>query len=190
MPAKFRAILLLGLVTALAGLFIFLSNGDPPEERGISRKKHDPNSGHPTAAAGLTDEALPSKSKPRSPTPKISKARTLALLETPIPGQVEFPEHTLPERVAAINQWIRKAGIHDEQLRMAVEVRTAASPFGLNGVFERLALQDPTPATILKYTAGRTRLCFHIRAGVVEFVDATFTNPSEDGPVGDDPFAE
>ena len=190
MPAKFRAILLIGLVAGLIGLLNFLGKGEPIEERGISRKERDPNSGHPTAAAGLTDEALPSKSKTRSPTQKISKARTLAILETTIPGTVEFPEQTLSQRVAAINRLLEQAGIPSDQLSVAVEARTAEAPFASHGVFESLSLQDPTPATILKYTAGRTRLCYRLSAGLVEFADATFPDPLQDLPGGDDPFAE
>jgi len=190
MPAKFQAIPLIGLVSGLAGLFIFLSKGDPTEEHGLSRKERSPTTGHPTAAAGLTDEALPSKSKPRSPTPKISKARTLALLETPIPGPVEFPEQTLSQRVAAINRLLEQAGIPRDQLSMAVEAQTAETLFASNVVFESFTLQDPTPATILKHTAGRTRLYYRLRAGLVEFADATFADPLLDLPDGDDPFAE
>lgn len=190
MPNRSHAILLIGLVAALAGLFIFLSKGDPTEVRTIPPKASDPTTGHPTAAAGLTDEALPSKSKPRSPTPKISKARTRALLETPIAGSVEFPEQTLSQRVAAINRLLEQAGIPSDQLSVAVEARTAEAPFASHGVFESLSLQDPTPATILKYTAGSTRLCYRLRAGLVEFAHATFPDPLQDLPDGDDPFAE
>ena len=125
MPAKFQAILLIGLVSGVAGLFIFLSNGDPTKEHGLSRTASDPNTGHPTELAEPTDESLPAKSKPRSPTPKISKARTLALLEPPIAGPVEFPEQTVLERIEAINEWIEESGIPREELRILVEPASA-----------------------------------------------------------------
>ncbi len=168
MPAKSHAILLIGMACGLAGLFIFLGKGDPTEERRISRKEHDPNSGHPTAAAGLTDEALPSKSKPRSPTPKISKARTLALLETPIPGQVKFPEQTLPERVETLNQILATAGISADEVRIEVH---PSFEVGRQFVCPELISTDSTPLQMLQYITGITRMCFHTEAGVVYFYD-------------------
>ena len=172
MPAKFRAILLIGLVAGLIGLLNFLGKGEPIEERGISRKERDPNSGHPTTAAGLTAEALPSKSKPRSPTPKISKARTLALLETPIPGQVKFPEQTLPERVETLNQILATAGIRADEVRIEVH---PSFEVGRQFVCPEMISTDSTPHQMLQYITGRTRMCLHAEAGVVYLYDCTKT---------------
>jgi hypothetical protein len=183
MPSRSRAILVLGLFSVLAGLFIFLDKGDPTGERGIPPKARDPNTGHPTPAADSTDETLPPKSKPRSPTSKISKARTLALLQTPIPGPVEFPEQTLAERVSAINQWLEQAGIARDQLRIAVEARTA--PRNLNLLLERFAVEDETPSTVLKYTAGSTRLYFLVYAGTVEFAEVNLVPLRPDQPAAE-----
>jgi hypothetical protein len=183
MPTKIHAILVIGLVAALAGLFIFLSRSDPTEEHGLSRKELDPSTGHPTAAAKLFGEALPSKSQPRSPTQNITKVRTLALLKTPIPGPVEFPEQTLAERVAAINQWLEQAGLPHDQLRIAVEARSA--PRNLNLLLKPFTVEDETPSTALKYTTGRTRLYFVVHAGIVEFTDVSLSPPRMDQPAAE-----
>jgi hypothetical protein len=190
MPAKSRSILLIGLVASLAGLFIFLlSQRNPTEEHGIWRKEPDPNAGHPTDTAEPTDdEALSSKSKPRSPTPEVSKAKTLALLKTPIPGPVEFPEQTLAERVTAINQWLERAGVPGHQLRVAVEARSA--PRNLNLLLEPFAVEDETPSTVLKYTAGSTRLYFIVHAGLAEFAEVSLPPTRPDQPAAEAPATE
>jgi hypothetical protein len=172
MPNRSHAILFIGLISGLAGLFIFLSRVDPTEEHGLSRKEGDPSSGHPTAAAGLTDEALPSKSNPRSPPPKISKARTLALLETPIAGPVEFPAQALPERVETLNRILAAAGISADEARIEVHPSFAV---GMQFVCPELILTDSTPKQMLQYITGSTRMCFHAEAGVVYFYDCAKT---------------
>jgi hypothetical protein len=188
MPTKIRAILVIGLVAALAGRFIFLRKGDPTEEHGLAQKEFDPSIGHPTAAANPYEEAIPSKSRPRSPTQNITKARTLALLKTPIPGPVEFPEQTLAERVAAINQWLQQAGLSHDQLRVAVEARSA--PRNLNLLLEPFAVEDETPSTVLRYTTGRTRLYFVVHAGIVEFTDVAFAPHRPDQPAAEPAVTE
>lgn len=172
--AESRAILLGGLVSGVAGMFTYLGKGDPTKEHGISRNERDP-----TAAADPTDETLASS----SPTSKISKARTLALLETPIPGPVEFPEQTLAERVTDINQWLEAAGVPGDQLRVAVEARTA--PRNLNLLLEQFEVEDETPSTVLKYTAGRTRLYFLVYAGTVEFAEVNLAPLRPDQPAAE-----
>ena len=168
MPNRSHAILLIGLISGVAGLLIFLSTGDPTEVHGLSRKEREPSTGHPTIGAELTDEALPSKSKPRSPTPKASKARTRALLETPIPGQVKFPEQTLPERVETLNQILAAAGISADEVRFEVH---PSFEVGMQFVCHEMISTDSTPMQMLQYITGRTRMCFHTEAGVVYFYD-------------------
>lgn len=120
-----RLTLAVGLLAALAGLFVFFHNEPRPGDRTDSTDQPMTGPAHPSAATGLTDESLPSKSKPRAPTPKISKARTLSLLETPIPDPVEFPEQTVLERIESINVWLEKSGIPREVLRISVEPASA-----------------------------------------------------------------
>jgi hypothetical protein len=189
MPPQPRALLFIFAIAAITGLLVFSNSAPRPQSRPDTQKEPVPSSSHPAATESF-ENGLPSKSRHRPAAPKISKARTRALLETPIPGTFEFPEQTLSQRVAAINRLLERAGIPSDQLSVAVEARTAEAPFASHGVFESLSLQDPTPATILKYTAGRTRLCYRLSAGLVEFADATFPDPLQDLPDGDDPFAE
>lgn len=184
-----RALLVIFTIAAITGLLVFSNSAPRPPVRPDTQKEPVPSSSN-SAAAESFENGLPSKSRHRPATPGISKARTLAILETTIPGTFEFPEQTLSQRVAAINRLLERAGIPSDQLSVAVEARTAEAPFASHGVFESLSLQDPTPATILKYTAGRTRLCYRLSAGLVEFADATFPDPLQDLPDGDDPFAE
>jgi len=179
MPTKIRAILVIGLVAALAGRFIFLRKGDPTEEHGLARKEFDPSTGHPTAAANPYEEAIPSKSRPRSPTQNITKARTLALLKTPIPGPVEFPEQTIPERVEALNRILAAAGISAEEVRIEVH---PSFELGRQFVCPELILTDSTPKQMLQYITGRTRMCFHAEAGVVYFYDCA-RSPFRTSPV-------
>ncbi len=120
-----RLTLAIGLLAALAALLVLFPNRPRPGDRADSTDQPVTGPAHTTTATGLTDEALPSKSKPRSPTPRISKARTLALLETPIPGPVEFPEQTVLERIDAINVWLEESGIPREELRISVEPASA-----------------------------------------------------------------
>ncbi len=168
MPAKLPAALLIGLVAALAGLFIFLSTNDPTEERTISRKERDPNTGHQTAAAKSDEEALPSKSKPRSPRPKISKARTLALLETPIPGPVEFPEQTVLERIDAINVWLEKSGIPRDELRMFVEPASAGRLRERELHCKDFSATNLHPRLLLGELFGRSAVRYRVVEGGVE----------------------
>lgn len=179
MPAKSRAILLIGLVAALAGLFIFFSKGDPTEEHGLSQKEHDFNSGHPTTAAEPTDEALPSKSIAHPPTPKISKARTLALLETPIPGPVEFPEQTVLERIEAINVWLEESGIPSEELHIILEPRSSEHLLVTGMICADFRASDFPPSVILLDMFGRSKLRHRVFAGVVEFHFLGAQEPSD-----------
>jgi hypothetical protein len=190
MPPRPRALLFIFTIAAITWLLVFSNSAPRPPARPDTQKEPVPSSSDSAAAAESFENGLPSKSRHRPATPGISKARTLAILETTIPGTVEFPEQTLSQRVSAINRLLERAGIPSDQLSVAVEARTAEAPFASHGVFESLGLQDPTPATILKYTAGRTRLCYRLSAGLVEFADATFPDPLQDLPDGDDPFAE
>jgi hypothetical protein len=187
MPAKPRTIYLL-VFAAMCGLFVFLSTGDRTGEQKALRKHDAPATAHSPSHSAPSGGALPLTFDQRTPTPEISKARTLALLETPIPGPVEFPAQTLAERVTAINQWLAQAGIPRDQLHVAVEARTA--PRNLNLLLERFTVEDETPSTVLKYTVGSTRLYFLARAGFAEFADATLVSPCPDAPAADYPIAD
>lgn len=174
MPPRPGAALLLVPVAALAGLLVYF-RGNPKIQHpsgDLTQAKQGANSTVPATAP--TAEALPSKTTPRLPSPLVTKARTEALLETRIPGPVEFPEQTLAERVTAINQWLEQAGVPHDQLRVAVEARTAARPGNLKSVLESFAVEDETPATVLKYTTGPTRLYFVLHAGLAQITDVAF----------------
>lgn len=120
-----RLTLALGLLAALAGLFVFTHNEPRREDRADSTDQPVTGPTHPNAATGLSAGASPSKSRPRSATPKMTKARTLALLETPIPGPVEFPEQTVLERIEAINVWLEESGVPREELCIFFEPASA-----------------------------------------------------------------
>lgn len=164
MRRRARLTLAIGLLAALAGLFVFFHKQPRPGDHTVSNDQPVTSPAHPSAATGLPDEALPSKSKPRSPTPKVSKARTRALLHTPIFGSIEFPEQTLPERVEALNRILAAAGISSEEARIELH---PSFEVGRQFVCPELILTDSTPIQILQYITGRTRICLHAEAGVV-----------------------
>jgi hypothetical protein len=168
MPAKSRAILLIGLVAALAGLFIFLRTNDPTEEQTIPPKASDPRTGQSTATANPDDEALPSKSKARSPTPEVSNAKTLALLQTPIPGPVEFPEQKVLERIEAINEWLEKSGIPREEFHIIVEPRSAERLREKDLHCRDFSATNLHPRLLLAELFGRTALRYRVVNGGVE----------------------
>lgn len=168
MRRRARLTLAIGLLAALAGLFVLIRNDPPPGDHTVSNDQPVTGPAYPSAATGLPDEAFPSKSKSRSPTPKVSKARTRALLETPIPGPIEFPEQTIPERVEALNRILAAAGINTDEARIEVH---PSFEVGRQFVCPELTLTDTTPMQMLQYITGRTRMCFHMEAGVVYFYD-------------------
>jgi hypothetical protein len=179
MRRRARLTLAIGLLAALAGLLVFIHNEARP---GVHKDSSDPpvtGPAHPSAATGITDDALPSKSTTRSPAPKVSKARTRALLQTPIPGSIEFPKQTIPERVEALNRILAAAGINPDEARIEVH---PSFEVGRQFVCPELILTDSTPMQMLQYITGRTRMCFHTEAGVVYFYDCA-RSPFRTSPV-------
>jgi hypothetical protein len=174
-----RLTLAIGLLAALSGLLVFFHKEPRPGDHTVSTDQPVTGPAHPFSATGRTDEALPSKSQPRSPTPKISEARTRALLHTPIPGSIEFPEQTLPERVEALNRILAAAGINADEARIEVH---PSFEVGMQYVCPELILSDSTPIQMLQYITGRTRMCLHTEAGVVYFYDCA-RSPFRTSPV-------
>lgn len=185
MPPQPRAALLLVPVAALAGLLVYFRyNPKPQHHSGDLTPAHQ--SASPTIPPPEpTAEALPSKTKPRLPSPLVTKARTKVILETRIPGPVEFPEQTLAERVTAINQWLEQAGVPRDLLRVAVEARTAARSGNLKCVLESFAVEDETPKTVLRYTTGPTRFYFVVHAGLAEITAVIFAPHRPDQPAAE-----
>lgn len=179
MRRRARLTLAIGLLAALAGLLVFFHEPPRPGDRAATTGQPVTSPAHPSAATGLPDKALPSKSKACSPAPKVSKARTRALLETPIPGPIEFPKQTIPERVEAFNRILAAAGISSDEARIEVH---PSFEVGRQFVCPELTLTDSTPMQMLQYITGRTRMCFHMEAGVVYFYDCA-RSPFRTSPV-------
>lgn len=170
------------LVAAMAGLLFYWRSSDADDTSPDDSKSGIRAAKDPSTSEDHSVEALPSKSGPRSPSAVASKSGTQALLETPIPGFVEFPEQTLAERVAAINRWLEKAGVPHEQLLIAVESSTAAVPESSGLLLESFTVENAPPAKVLQYTTGRTKLYFIVHAGIVEFAYVTLHSPRPSPP--------
>lgn len=179
MRHRARLTLAIGLLAALAGLHVFFHKQPRPGDHTVSNDQPVTSPAHPSAATGIPAEALPSKSKARSPAPKVSKARTRALLETPISGTIEFPKQTIPERVEALNRILAAAGISADEARIEVH---PSFEVGRQFICPELILTDSTPKQMLQYITGRTRMCFHMEAGVVYFYDCA-RSPFRTSPV-------
>lgn len=179
MRHRARLTLAIGLLAALAGLLVLFPNKPRPGDHTVSNGQLVTGPAHPTAATGLTDEALPSKSKSRSPTLKISKARTLALLETPIPGPVGFPEQTVLERIDAINVWLEKSGVPREELHIVVEPRSSEHLLATGMICADFSASDFPPSVILLDMFGRSKLRHRVFAGLVEFHFLGAQEPSD-----------
>ena len=174
MRHRARLTLAIGLLAALAGLLVFFHKEPRPGDHTVSNDQPVTGPAHPSAATGIPNEALPSKSKPRSPTPKVSKARTLALLETPIPGMVEFPEQTVLERIDAINVWLEKSGVPREELRISVEPASAKRLKENELHCKDFSAQDLHPRWLLAELFGRSAVRYRIVNGGVEIHYTSF----------------
>lgn len=119
------------------------------------------------------------------------------------PEDSHFPEQTLRERIEALNRAIQRAGIQPEDLKIVAGVPEMLDDFWLDSMkLEELPLDEPVLLLVLKYTAGRTRLVFRYKPGLVVFADVkklpplpeseipqTPQDPDVDPDADEDPFA-
>ena len=145
MPARSRALLLIGLAAALIGVMLFLNRPNP------SGAFHD----SPSPQRGTTTHTHLEPATRESPgTRKRAKDKPIevdemiAALNSPLPGLTKFPEQTLQERILAANASLKKTGSF---LRFGVDEKMYPSQILLERTLPAFSQENATPNDIIHH---------------------------------------
>lgn len=109
---------------------------------------------------------LRTKSKERSNVPKdATDERTLSLLTNSTVAHVTFPEQSLKDRIAALDQSVMEAGVDRSELQIIFNLQDPE----FNKTVGPIIAADMPLITLMRYICAGTGLRFRITSGIMEF---------------------